>query len=124
MTEREKWLLRQMLSFSIRRYLMANSCQRLDAAEKAEMHVKIAEDITRFVFIGDRYKTNVAKMAVHDFLADILTDRMDEVIGFPINTPLFGSAYDPLEEKFFNVIVDHMAEIEMVCLTAHEEDGE
>ena len=36
LTKREIWALKTMLEFDIARYLMANSCQRLDGAEKAE----------------------------------------------------------------------------------------
>jgi hypothetical protein len=52
-------------------------------------------------------------LAVHDYLADVLTDRMDEVIGFPIFEPLYD--VDNYKERFFNVIANNINEIEMVA---------
>ena len=43
---------------------------------------------------------------------------MDEVIGFPINKPLYGSDYRPLEKKFFDVIINHLDEIENIVNSA------
>lgn len=111
LTDREKWALRQLLDFDIRRYLMANSVQRLDGAEKADRHIKISKTLCRFVLCDNEdYMFDV----VHDFLADVLTDRMDEVIGFPIHTPLYGDAYDSLADKFFEVVVNYFDEIEKI----------
>ena len=43
---------------------------------------------------------------------------MDEVIGFPIKIPLYGDMYAPLQERFFNVIIDNFDEIEKVAREA------
>ena len=123
LTKREIWALKTMLEFDIARYLMANSCQRLDGAEKAEHHIAMSKVISKFIFAEgskyeDTFRVNCATMAVHDYLAEILTDRMDEVIGFPINTPLYGDMYTPLQERFFNVIIDNFDEIEKVAKEA------
>ena len=49
---------------------------------------------------------------VHDYLAEILTDRMDEVIEFPIfERP---RDYDELVKKFFNVIMNNIDKIEKI----------
>jgi len=118
-TEREKYLLRKELNFHINRYLMANSCQRLDGGEKADHHIAISKILVGFITC-DESKENRSPVwiNVHDYLADILTDRMDEVIGFPIHTPLYGDMYTPLAEKFFTVIINHLSEIEQVVDSA------
>jgi hypothetical protein len=113
LTDREKWALRELLDFDIRRYLMANSIQRLDGAEKADRHIKISKTLCKFVLCDD---TDRMSIEVHDFLADILTDKMDEVIGFPIHTPLYGEDYDILADKFFDVIVENFDEIEKIVI--------
>jgi hypothetical protein len=124
LTKRDIWILHQLLDFSIARYLMANSCQRLDGAEKADYHIHMSKQLCRFIFaegderMGDTENVNASWNEVHDYLADILTDRMDEVIDFPLYTPLYGSMYDPLKDKFFQVIIDHMDEIERVAKEA------
>ena len=120
-TEREKFLLRKEMDFHIHRYLMANSCQRLDGAEKADRHIKISKLLVEYI-TTDAQKVYDLWKPVHDYLADILTDRMDEVIGFPINKPLYGDDYDLLAEKFFSVIIEHMPKIEQVvnCALANE----
>jgi hypothetical protein len=120
LTKREKWALGYILEFDIARYLMANSCQRLDGDEKADRHIRMSKKICWFIFAEkygiDRKSFAKAYVAMHDFLADILTDRMDEVIGFPINTPLYGSDYNDLKDKFLQVIIDKFKEIEDVAI--------
>ena len=49
---------------------------------------------------------------VHDYLAEILTDRLDEVIDFPIDRRIYN--YDEYVNKFFNVIIDNINEIEKI----------
>ena len=103
------------MDFHIHRYLMANSCQRLNGDEKADHHIAISKILVGFITCDEsKEKCYPIWKNVHDYLADILTDRMDEVIGFPIHTPLCGDAYNPLVEKFFNVIVNHIHGIEQI----------
>ena len=116
-TEREKFLLWKLMNFDINRYLMANSYQRLDGAEKANRHIKISKLLVEYI-TTDEHKVYDLWKPVHDYLADILTDRMDDVIGFPIDKPLYGSDYDLLAEKFFSVIIDHLVEIEQLVNSA------
>jgi hypothetical protein len=110
-TNREKYLLWKALTFDINRYLMANSCQRLDGYEKAERHINISKIMAEFILMRSNLEVNELDI-VHDYLAEILTNRMDEVIGFPINTPLYGNDYDPLARKFFEIIINNMQNIE------------
>jgi hypothetical protein len=118
-TKREKFLLRKELDFHINRYLMANSCQRLDGCEKADHHIAISKILVGFITCDARKeKSSPVWKNVHDYLADILTDRMDEVIGFPIHTPLYGDMYTPLAEKFFSVIINHLSDIERIVDSA------
>ena len=49
---------------------------------------------------------------VHDYLAEILTDRRDEVIDFPIDRKIYD--YDEYVNKFFNVIINKINEIEKI----------
>jgi len=118
-TKREKYLLRKELSFPISRYLMANSCQRLDGLEKAKQHIKISKILLGFITCDEvKERRHFAWRKIHDYLADILTDRMDEVIGFPIDKPLYGTDYIPLEKKFFDVIIEHLSKIENIVNSA------
>lgn len=122
-TKREKFLLWKLMNFDIHRYLMSNSCQRLDGAEKADRHIKISKLLVEYITI-DEHKVDDLWKPVHDYLADILTDRMDEIIGFPIDKPLYGDDYDLLAEKFFSVIIKHMTEIEQVVNCALANGGQ
>lgn len=113
MTTKEKFLLNKLLSFDVSRYLMANSCQRLDGAEKAERHINISTIIYEYIKCKILTPDHYGEMRViHDFLAEKLTDKMDEVIGFPINTPLYGTDYDELHRKFIKTILQLMPEME------------
>ena len=120
-TVREKFLLWKLMNFDINRYLMANSCQRFDGSEKADRHIIISKLLVEYITTNED-SVHICWKPVHDYLADILTDRMDEVIGFPIDKPLYGDDYDLLAEKFFSVIIKHMTEIEQVvnCALANE----
>jgi len=118
-TDREKFLLRKEMDFDIHRYLMANSCQRLNGGEKADHHIAISKILVGFITCDEvKQERSPVWKNVHDFLADILTDRMDEVIGFPIHTPLYGDMFTPLADKFFSVIIKHLAEIEQLVNSA------
>ena len=59
-------------------------------------------------------------MEVHDYLAEILTDRMDEVIGFPIYDKR--PDYDELVIRFMNVILDNLGNIEIMIKNFVKED--
>ena len=112
MTTKERFLLKKLLSFDVSRYLMANSCQRLDGVEKAERHIKIATTIYEYIKCKMLLDGNFAEMMIiHDFIGEKLTDRMDEVIGFPINEELYGSDYDELHRKFIRTIFSLMPEM-------------
>jgi len=54
---------------------------------------------------------------VHDYLADVLTSKLDEIIGFPIYTPLYGSDYDVLSDRFFDTIIEHVDKLEVLVKT-------
>lgn len=98
---------------------MANSCQRLNGGEKADHHIAISKILVGFITCDDaKQEHSPVWKDVHDYLADILTDRMDEVIGFPIHTPLYGDMYTPLADKFFSVIIKHLVEIEQLVNSA------
>jgi len=96
---------------------MCNAKGRADGAEKADVHVAISTALCNFILCEgtprheDTYNVNECTMKVHDYLADILTDRMDEVIGYPIDKQMYGDDFDFYAEKFFGVILDHISEI-------------
>ena len=75
-TKREKYLLKKELGFHISRYLMANSCQRLDGGEKAEEHIKISKILLGFITCDSiKEERYLVWKDIHDYLGDILTDE-------------------------------------------------
>ena len=89
------------LEFSVHRYLMSNAKGRWNGAEKAHCHIElstfyvaavrgVSRDEVRMDFEDD-FK------AVHD-RTQALTDNLDEVIGFPLESD---PDYDTLAPKFF-----------------------
>ena len=117
LTKREKWMLHYILDFPIIRYMMCNSKGREDGIQKAEYHLKISNGLAMFFLCegtyrnNDSYRIKAVGLDIHDYLADILTDRMDEVIGYPVDRPMVGHQFDEYGDKFFSVIIQHMAEI-------------
>lgn len=112
-TKREKVLLYMMLEFKIHRYLLANTYGRLDGNEKAEQHLEISSILFSYIF-EEQYNERKhwkTMMRIHNFLAEILTDRLDEVIGFPIDKLSCEIDYDDYGKRFFNVIIANMDKI-------------
>jgi hypothetical protein len=119
-TKRDRWVLHTLLDHSIVRYLIVNSFGRHDGNEKANYHIHISRILCRFIFAeGNDYHESLKVLdswsAVHDYLAEILTDRLDESIGFPLDKAIYGDAYAIFEERFFNVLIDNIDNIENVA---------
>jgi len=107
LSDREKFLLYDKLKPFIHRYLIANSCNKLDGKAKSDNHVAISQILVDFIFCN-HHTSHIPEVwrAVHSILKDVLTDRLDETIGFPIFKPLSIDT-SPLCEKFFTIIVDN-----------------
>lgn len=98
------WL---MTEFYVNRYLMANAHGRRDGAEKAEQHQNLCERFIAVYFCVSRDDVRMEYEAqyqdVHTATQDALTDRLDEVIGFPLDSR---PDYDTLAPVFFDVFHD------------------
>jgi len=119
LTQEQLQNLRKALDFDISRYLIVNSINRIDGCERADRHMNISKTICGFIFDvhpKDKHNHMVTGswLAVHDHLANILTDRMDEVIGFPVFEPLYD--VDTYKERFFNVIASNINQIKQVAI--------
>lgn len=104
-TSREGFLLHKGLDWTIARYLMANTFGRGDGAEKATRHREISEWLWEFIELKP-YTVEIHEEVtlIHDFLAHHLTDRLDEVIDFPIDRPIHN--YNNYQEKFCDVLIN------------------
>ena len=113
MTKREKLLLYILLEFDIHRYLLANTYKRHDPVEKADKHMEISGIIFSYIFAREynELKDWPVMMEIHNYLAEILTNRLDEVIGFPIDKESREIDYHEFGKRFFNVIVENMGDI-------------
>lgn len=106
-------MLFQALNYEIQRYLLSCTFGREDSCEKASRHINISNIILAFINAKPyNIKDHEVAKEIHDYLAEILTDRMDEVIGFPLDRRPYD--YDELVNKFFNVIIDHIDSIEKI----------
>lgn len=113
-------LLWMVLNFHIHRYLMSNQCNRLDGAEKANEHIYISKVLCHFLNadggiwtirgISDEFPTGWRE--VHDWLAHNLTDRLDEVIGFPIFEVPTHEQSRVCARKFFDFIWEHLEDLQ------------
>ena len=109
LTKREIWALHTLLDRHIARYLMANTFGREDGIEKGEEHWEISRVLGGFVLADtSRRKAEAASMGIHDYLAEILTDRMDEVIFFPTDKMIVGTDYDQFRDAFFDTLIKNM----------------
>lgn len=100
------------LRFTVGRYLMSNAKGRWDGAEKAQRHIELCTFYVaahRGIELEDvRVDHEQAYKAVHRNTQQ-LTDHLDEVIGFPLESE---PDYDVLEPKFF----DHFHTLAMAAL--------
>ena len=107
------WALKELLWFSINRYIMVNSCQRFDGAEKAKRHLEISKILTRFIYCNKHFDNEGdITIKIHDYLSEILTSKMDEVIGYPIETPAYDN--ELYSNRFFDVIKKNFNKIEEI----------
>lgn len=97
------WLL---CEFNVNRYLMANAKGRRDGAEKAEVHMSLSRkfvawwfgiEVDQASYVSCAGSERLAWVVVHDGTQK-LTDKLDEVIGFPLDSR---PDYDDLAPKFF-----------------------
>lgn len=103
-TKRERNLLWYILRPHIYLYLMSISFGRKDGSQRADQHIAMSEIIVNFILCGDfgwRFM-----LVVHDTMAHLLTDRLDEKIGFPFDRTLRGNEFDVYAEKFFSSLME------------------
>ena len=122
-TKREKVLLYILLEFDIHRYLLANTHKRQDPVEKADRHMEISGIIFSYIFAREynELKDWQVMMQIHNYLAEILTNRLDEVIGFPIDKESCEIDYHEFGKRFFNVIVENMDNIKTYLIKHKDE---
>lgn len=117
LTKREKYMLTEALDFPVHRYLLANTYGREDPNERAERHLEISRILVGFIICRRCHEFLDHKLvkSVHDYLAEILTDRMDEVIGFPVfERP---RDYDEMVRRFVGVIINNLGAIKLAMET-------
>lgn len=110
---KEKIRLMELLMMPVYRYLHANEFEKWDGAEKAAQHMKISTKILEFLGIDEGDYIDQAKI-IHDYLRDVLTDRMDEVIGFPIERSIDTGERNALISKFVDVVWDNLETIKKI----------
>ena len=100
----------ELLMLPVYRYLHANEFEKWDGHEKADQHIKISTKILEFLGIDEGDYIDQATI-IHDYLRDVLTDRMDEVIGFPTERSIDTSERNALISKFVDVVWDNLDEM-------------
>jgi hemerythrin-like domain-containing protein len=110
---------------------MCNSKGRTDGGEKADVHLKMAQALCNFILCEgtprheDTDNVLTCTHPIHDYLADIITDRMDEVIGYPIDKQMYAEDFGYYADKFFAVILDHIFDIqELIFKTIKDNNHE
>lgn len=110
-------MLHYMLDFPLHRYIMCNAKGREDGSEKADVHLEISRKISAFILcegnqrFQDTRNIRNTEMAVHDFLAELVTDCLDESIGMDLTRSLYGDDFTLYAERFFKVIIFYLDEI-------------
>lgn len=121
MTKREKHLLWIMLNFSISRYILINMPSR-SSTERSDLHFYISKILCHYITsdggiwtirnLSDEYPRGVFE--VHSWIAEHITDRMNESIGFIIDRDMTHDEQHECVVKFFNLLCDNIDEIENV----------
>lgn len=99
--------MRLLTNFDVNRYLISCADGRQNGALKAHHHIALCTAfvaaLTGEIHDSARMRHPELYEAIHSATQDALTDRMDEVIGFPLSGR---SDYDTLAPKFFDVFFD------------------
>lgn len=129
LTKREEWALRYLLDFPVLRYMICNSKGRTDDHEKADLHIEMSQNICMFILCEGRprhentLKVRLCTMVVHDYLAEILTDRMDEAIFYPFDKQMYGEDFEYYKILFIDYVINHLDEIENVINEELKQSG-
>lgn len=116
LNKREKNLFWNVLHFHIYRYLRSVEFESDCGSERADHHWYISEFISWYLkgkggeyFFRGIKEHEIEIIRVHTWLADNLTDRLDEKIGFPIYKPMTNSS--EFIKRFFDYIMNHINDI-------------
>lgn len=120
MTKREKHLLWMILNKSIHRYITLNMPGR-EYEERADLHIFISKVLCHYVLIDGGIWTLMGVdenpkglWEVHDWIAQHITDRMDEAIGFIVGREMTHEERKQCTKKFFDLLCDSINEIAKV----------
>lgn len=103
------------LQFMIERYLMSNAEGRWDGAEKATRHREMCGfyvAVTQGIEVHDAHRLHpdICK-AVHK-ATQVLTDNLDEKIGFPLKgRPDYDDLFPKFFSEFHRIAMDAVAEL-------------
>lgn len=119
-SDREKFLLRRSLELPSFHYLRACTHYAGDGHVKAENHLSMAETLTEFLTLRP-FENELADIQrlIHDE-TQLLTDYLDERIGLPLETPLYGNEWDEYVDKFITAIIEMLPDLKKkvdACIT-------
>lgn len=115
--EREKHLLEIILRFPVIRYLLTHS--RNEYGERVVWHIHISKLICHWLSASGGFET-IRRLEdeypkgwheVHDWIADNITDRLDEVLGWPLDRKVYGDEIEKFADMFIDFIWSHMGEL-------------
>lgn len=121
MENREKHLLWLILYRTISRYILINMPGR-EYWERADLHFFISKMLCHYILMDGGIWTirglddecPKGWIEIHDWIADNITDRMDETIGFVIDRQMSREEQDKCIRIFFDLLcknIDVMAKI-------------
>jgi len=108
-SKRERWMLKKLLSGLLQNYLVASTYGKEKNNERGKIHYRICQIIFEFLFLKDADKNTKAVESIHGIVSELITDNMDETIGFPVFEKTMD--YYGLSEKLFDCIVVNLETI-------------
>lgn len=123
MTKREKHLLWMILNKTIGRYILVNM-PGYGSGERADLHLYISKILCHYILMDgglwtirgleDEYPKGT--FDVHDWIANNITDRMDETIGFVVDRQMTHEEQSICTRKFFELLCANIDEIAKVVI--------
>ena len=123
MTKREKHLLWMILNKTIGRYILVNM-PGYGSGERADLHLYISKILCHYILMDgglwtirgleDEYPKGT--FDVHDWIANNITDRMDETIGFVVDRQMTHEEQGICTRKFFELLCANIDEIAKVVI--------
>lgn len=111
-----------ILEHDLFRYILINTPMSINASERADIHMRISKILCHYILadggvwtirnLDDEYPQGWRE--VHDWIANNITDKMDETIGFVLDRIMTHGEMNKCKHRLFDLLIDNMDELSLL----------